>query len=88
MSVRWPDREIRVTYQGLGRVASRTEGGVSMRFGYDTEENPTAIVDAHGQARRFERDANGCVIAETDPSGRVRRSVRDVAGRVVRVERQ
>jgi YD repeat-containing protein len=87
VSVRWPDREIRVTYQGLGRVASRTEGGVSTRFGYDTEENPTAIVDAHGRARRFERDANGCVIAETDPSGRVRRYERDAAGRVVRVER-
>ncbi len=85
--VRWPDREIRVTIQGLGRIASRTEGGVSMRFAYDTEENPTAIVDAHGRARRFERDANGRVIAEADPSGRVRRCTRDAAGRVVRVER-
>jgi RHS repeat-associated protein len=87
LAIRRSDRETRIAYQGTGRVVSRTEAGVTMRFGYDTEENLLAIVDAHGHARRFELDANGRKRAEIDATGRRREFVRDAAGRVVRVER-
>ena len=39
-------RDVHLDYQGLGRLAARTEAGTTLRFEYDTEEQLTGIVNA------------------------------------------
>jgi YD repeat-containing protein len=57
-------RELRFTYQGLGKPTSRTIAGTTVRFEYDTEERLVAFVNEKGHAYRFERDPVGDVLAE------------------------
>lgn len=80
-------REVRFTYQGLGKPTSRTIAGTTVRLEYDTEERLVALVNEKGLAYRFERDPAGDVLAEVcfDQARRIYQ--RDPAGRVTKVLR-
>lgn len=80
-------RDIRMSYQGMGRLSSRTEAGTTIKFLYDTEEQLIALQNEHGLVYQFELDANGDVITESGFDGLRRRYRRDLAGRVVRIDR-
>lgn len=80
-------RSVELTYQGLGKISSRTIAGTTVCFEYDTEERLTAFINEKGLAYRFERDPVGDVRAEVCFDGSRREYVRDVAGRVTKVHR-
>jgi YD repeat-containing protein len=46
-------RDVRFTYQGMNRLASRAEASTAVRFTYDTEERLTGVVNEHGYIYRF-----------------------------------
>jgi len=79
--------DVHVTYQGMGRLASRSEAGTTVRFEYDTEEQLTGIVNEHGHVYRFEYDEAGEVSVEEGFDGILRRFKRDKAGQVLEVIR-
>src|SRR6185312_11257908 len=79
--------DVRFTYQGMGRIASRSEAGTTVGFSYDTEENLVAITNEHGHVYRFELDACRRIEVESGFDGLRRRYLRDKAGRVVKVFR-
>ena len=85
--VRDQHHDVRFSYCGLGRLASRTEAGVSVRFEYDTEERLVAIHDPLGAAHRFELGATGLIDGERRFDGGHRRYQRDAAGRVIKLLR-
>ncbi|MEM7158302.1 MAG: DUF6531 domain-containing protein [Myxococcota bacterium] len=80
-------RDVAFTYQGLGVPTSRTIGGTTVRFEYDTEERLTAFINEKGHAYRFERDPAGDLLAELcfDETKRVYK--RDAAGRITKLLR-
>jgi RHS repeat-associated protein len=78
---------VRFTYQGMGRISSRTEAGTTVGFTYDTEENLVAITNEHGDVYRFELDQCGRIAVERCFDGLRRQYERDKAGRVVKVFR-
>lgn len=80
-------RELRFTYQGLGKPTSRTIAGSTVRFQYDTEERLVAFVNEKGHAYRFERGPMGDVLAEFSFDDARRLYQRDAAGRVTKVLR-
>ena len=80
-------REVRFTYQGMGKVASRQEAGTTVKFLYDTEERLTGIQNEHGLVYRFELGPTGEVELEEGFDGLRRTFKRDKTGRVVEVER-
>ncbi len=80
-------RRVILTYQGMGKVASRTIAGTTVGFEYDTEERLVAVINEKGHACRFERDGLGNVRAEVGFDGSRRVYVRDPAGRVTKVHR-
>jgi RHS repeat-associated protein len=80
-------RELRFEYFGMGRVASRTIGGTTVRLEYDTEHQLTAVINEKGHAYRFERDPTGKVLAELGFDGVRRLYQRDAVGRVTKVFR-
>jgi RHS repeat-associated protein len=79
--------DVLFTYQGLGRVRSRTQAGTVVFFEYDTEERLISIRNEAGLVYRLVLDPNGDVAEEIDFGGASRKYQRDRAGRVVRVER-
>jgi RHS repeat-associated protein len=79
--------DILFTYQGMGRLASRTQEGHTIRFEYDTEEELAAVINQRGQSYRFYRDKMGRIIHETNYEGISRRYTRDAAGQVGLVDR-
>lgn len=85
--VRDNQHDVRFTYQGMGRVASRTEAGTTVGFAYDAEERLIGITNEHGLVYRFELDAVGKVEVELGFDGIRRRCIRDKAGRVTKVFR-
>jgi RHS repeat-associated protein len=80
-------REYRFTVFGIGRVASRTIGGTTVRLEYDTEQRLVAVVNEKGHAHRLDRDPTGKVRAEVGFDGVRRLYERDAAGRVTKVFR-
>jgi RHS repeat-associated protein len=80
-------REVRFTYQGLGKPTSRTIAGTTVWYEYDTEERLVAFVNEKGYAYRFERDPVGDVLAEFCFDDARRIYQRDAAGRVTKVLR-
>jgi RHS repeat-associated protein len=75
--------DVRLTYAPLGRIRTRTHGGVAVHFDYDSEQQLTAITNALGFTYRFEYDLRGDVIAEYGFDTRLRRRfIRDAAGRI------
>ncbi len=80
-------REVRYTYQGRGRLATRSEAGATVSFIYNTEEDFVAVRNEFGYEYRFQMDSRGDVERETAFGGVSRIYVRDAGGRVIRVER-
>jgi len=78
--------DVRFTYRGLNRLASRSEAGTSVHFVYDTEEQLTSIVNEHGAVYRFVLGPTGQVDEEHGFDGLMRKYRRDSAGRVLRVD--
>jgi RHS repeat-associated protein len=80
-------KNIRFTYQGMNRLATRREAGHTVAFHYNTEEDLTSVTNEHGNAWRFEYDENRELIREYGFDQLRRIYTRDAAGRVVRLER-
>lgn len=85
--VRDRNNDISLTYTGMGRLASRSEAGTTVRFRYDTECRLRAITNEHGEVYRFDLDPAGEVAAEYGFDGIRRLYTRDLAGRVREVFR-
>ncbi len=79
--------DVQFTYQGMGRMRSRSEAGTTVSFEYDTEEQLTGIANEHGLVYRFLLGPTGDVDEESGFDGLMRKYTRDNAGRVLRVER-
>ncbi|HEY2901178.1 MAG TPA: DUF6531 domain-containing protein [Polyangia bacterium] len=79
--------DVRFSYQGMGRLSSRSEAGTTVGFSYDTEEQLRAITNEHGSVYRFELGLTGNVDVEHGFDGIRRQYRRDKAGRVVKVFR-
>jgi RHS repeat-associated protein len=79
--------DVEFGYQGMGRLAFRTEAKTSVRFEYDTEEQLTGIQNEHGFVYAFELDPRGEVAVEKGFDGVRRVYKRDLGGRVREVER-
>lgn len=79
--------DVRFTYQGMGRMSSRTEAGTTVGFQYDTEERLLAITNEHGAVYAFELGPTGHVDVERGFDGIRRQYQRDKAGRVAKVYR-
>ena len=87
--IRTRDRyyDVQYQYQGMGRLASRTQGGTTVKFEYDTEEQLKAIINEHGKVYEFELDPLGDVVGELGFDRLTRRYLRDALGQVRRVQR-
>ena len=79
--------DVRFTYVGMNRMASRSEAGTTVRFEYDTEERLTAVTNEHGRVYQFKHDPNGEVTEEIGYGGLLRKYARDRAARIIRVDR-
>ncbi len=79
--------DVRFAYQGMGRLASRTQEGTTVAFEYDSEESLVAIHNEAGAVYRFTLDKAGNVKEESGFDGLLRKYGRDKAGRVLTVER-
>ena len=79
--------DVAMEYSGMGRMVSRTQGGVTVKFKYDREEQLIAIINEHGRAYQFEWNANKELIAESGFDGVIRQCIKDPAGRTVRINR-
>jgi RHS repeat-associated protein len=79
--------DVHFTYAGMGRLASRTEAGTTVRFEYDTEEQLTAVTNEHGRVYRFLRGPTGEVDEESGFDGSLRKYTRNAAALVVRIDR-
>lgn len=80
-------RNIRFTYRGMNRLASRREAGGTVSFDYNTEEDLVAVRNEHGEVWRFEYDENRQLIREYGFDQLRRIYTRDAAGRLARLER-
>ncbi|MDJ0367930.1 RHS repeat-associated core domain-containing protein [Hymenobacter sp. H14-R3] len=87
LAVREAEHLVQFTYTGLGQVASRTEAGARVVFGYDAQGNLTHLVNEHGDTYTLTRDAAGQVVTETGFDGLTRHYERDAAGQVTQVRR-
>ncbi len=79
--------DVKLDYQGMGRLAARTQAGTTVRFEYDTEEQLTAIVNEHGYVYSFSYNPLGLVQTERGFDDILRVYERDIAGRMVSVRR-
>lgn len=79
--------DVKLAYQGMGRLASRTQAGTTVRFEYDTEEQLVGIVNEHGYVYSFAYNEAGLVKTERGFDDILRIYERDIAGRVVSVRR-
>ena len=80
-------RTVRFEYGGFNKMKARVEAETRVEFKYNTEEDLLGIINEHGYAYRFARDAKGLVVTESGFDGLKRKYKRDAAGRVIRVER-
>lgn len=85
--VRDAHHDVRFAYQGMNRLASRSEAGTSVRFEYDAEERLVGIINEHGHAYSFALGPTGEIDAESGFDGVRRVYERDAAGRARRVQR-
>jgi len=80
-------RDVKFEYAGFNTLKARVEAGTRVEFKYDTEEDLLGIINDHGYAYRFERDAKGQVITESGFDELRRKYKRDKLGRVTKVIR-
>ena len=81
------DRDVRFTYRGVNKLASRTERGATVRFRYNTEDRLRFVENENGERYEFKLNEQGEVIEETGFDGLTRHYFRDLAGRVQTVRR-
>lgn len=74
-------------YTPLGSLKLREQNGTKVFFDYNTEEQLTAMINEHGEAYRFARNAKGEIIREEGFDGLMRHYKRDRAGKIVKIER-
>lgn len=79
--------DVQLKYQGMGRLVSRSQGGASVRFEYDREEQLIGIFNEQGRAYQFELDPCGEVLQESGFDGLIRRYRRDERGQVSHILR-
>ncbi|MDO1450206.1 DUF6531 domain-containing protein [Rhodocytophaga aerolata] len=79
--------EAHFTYQGVNRLASRTEEGTTVEFQYDTEGQLTGIKNELGFVYRFEIDPLGNITKEVGFDLQERIYERNAAGQVTMVHR-
>ena len=79
--------DVKFAYQGMGRLASRTQEGTTVKFEYDSEESLVAIHNEAGAVYRFTLDKAGNVKEESGFDGLLRKYGRDKTGRLLTVER-
>jgi RHS repeat-associated protein len=87
LEARSAERAVQLTYTPLNQVATRSEAGTQVRFGYDAEGRLTSLHNEHGEAYEFTLDAAGRVVSERGFDGLTRHYGRDAAGRVTHIER-
>ena len=75
------------TYGGIGKMTSRTQGGSSIFFKYDTENQLREVINQNGVKTIFEYDETGNAIKETGFDNVTRKYIRNAAGLVTKVER-
>ncbi|HET6585115.1 MAG TPA: DUF6531 domain-containing protein, partial [Nannocystaceae bacterium] len=80
-------RDVRMSYSGMGWLATRTVGGTTVQYRYDTEGQIVAVVNERGLEHRFELDAVGLVRTETAVDGVTTSLRRDAAGRATQAIR-
>lgn len=78
-------REVRFSYRGVNKLASRTENGATLRFSYDTEDQLRAVFNEKGEKYAFVLDAQGDVKQEIGFDGITRTYERNLAGQVTKV---
>lgn len=78
-------REVRFTYRGVNKLASRIENGAALRFSYDTEDQLRAVFNEKGEKYAFVLDAQGDVKQEIGFDGITRTYERNLAGQVTKV---
>ncbi len=71
------DYDVEFKYGGMNRLLARTQGGTTVRFAYDTEEDLTAIFNEAGAAYRFVLGPTGEVKEEHGFDGLRRQYERD-----------
>ena len=81
------DRDVRFTYCGVNKLASRSERGATLHFHYDTEDRLQIVENENNETYRFRLDEVGNVTEETGFDGLTRRYSHDQAGRVLSVHR-
>ena len=74
--------QVAFSYQGLGRLATRTQAGTTVRFEYDLEEQLTGIVNQQGRAYGFAYGPTGEILSERGFDNVLRLYERDRAGRL------
>jgi RHS repeat-associated protein len=74
-------------YQGMGRVALRSQGGTTVKFEYDTEEQLKAIINEYGKVYEFAFNPIGGVLSESGFDGLTRTYLHDALGQIRRVQR-
>ncbi len=78
-------RDVSLGYCQLGKVATHTVGGHTIRYRYDTEGRLVGVTDPRGLEHRYDRDPRGEVQAEFGWDGRSTIYERDGLGRVTGV---
>jgi RHS repeat-associated protein len=80
-------KSVTYTYSGLWKLRSRTEGGATLHFKYDTEEQLRKVTNEQGLSYHFKLDPAGNIIAEIGFDGLTRTYERNSAGWVTKINR-
>jgi RHS repeat-associated protein len=80
-------RDVRFTYRGMNRPATRSEAGTVIEFSYDTEERLLAILNERRAVYGFDWSETGYVVVERRFDGARFQYGRDKAGRALKVFR-
>jgi len=81
------NRDVTMTYWGLGKPASRTVAGTTVEYRYDTEAQLIAVINEAGAEHRYSRDLAGEIEAEVAFDGLTHVCERDAAGRLTKLIR-
>jgi len=80
-------QDVRFTWTGRRRVGSRTEGGTTVRFEYDSEQRLRTITNEVGSTYRFDRDERGHVKQEIGFDGAPSACKHDAEGQLAELRR-
>ncbi len=80
-------QDIRFSYSGMNKLASRTQAGTRVDFHYNTEEQLIGIQNELGFVHRFDLDVRGNVVTEIAFDNVTRHYKRDAVGQVIEIRR-